>query len=151
MPDSTLLIVAAADHEPYIVFEALDATGYLEPDWLPWAANPVLYPIEEYVADCMLLQNIRITRDDVLTYYRRQGVTHIALLPSAEEQSKFLLFGERKFSLGIVAYFCATLNKYRFMHCERTGDVVATWIDGMQDEWGLSAGIGLQEKGTTYH
>lgn len=149
--DATILIISAAENDPYVVCELQEQQGFVELDWLPWKANPILYPVEDLIADCLMTKNIKVERKNALDYYRNQGVTHVVMLPSSQRyQGRFLQFGEAQFQLGIVLYWCAAHNKYRLLHCGATADMLAAWIDGMQEVWGLDASIRLQEENSPH-
>lgn len=152
--NSTLLIVSAGDKDPYVVMEAQDKDNFVNgAEWLPWRPKPVLYQIEDFIGDCLMMKNVRKVHDNVLGWYREQGITHVVALPSEEPyQGPSLLFGpSNEFQLAIVMYWCAAHNKYRLMHCGESADLVAAWIDGMQEVWGLDASAGLQKENATHH
>lgn len=156
--DATLLLVTPSEPEGIMVLESEDKSGMLdELDFIPpnysVTMKPLLYPIEDYVADVMLLPGYTI-KPETLDVFRRDGVTHVALLSLNYESDVSMRFDTSIFTMGFVVYYCAAHNKYRLLHCTQCAAVVAGWLTDMQPQWGMENGPvsgAVQEKGQTYH
>lgn len=139
-----------------VILESEDKSGMLDDlDFIPpvYAMTPLLYPIEDYMADLMLLPGYTVNAD-AREAYRRDGVTHIALLSLNLDSDVSMRFDTGIFTLGFVVYYCAAHNKYRLLHCAQCASCMAGWLTDMQPQWGMENGPvsgAVQEKGQTYH
>lgn len=142
------------DKAGQVILESENHTGMLDDlDFIPpeyqATMKPLLYPIEDYVGDLLLRPQYQI-KPDSLDTYRKDGVTHIALLSLAYDGKK-ARFGAGEFSLAFVIYYCAAHNKYRLLHCTSCATCVSAWIVDMQPEWNLYESRGLQKARPSYH
>jgi hypothetical protein len=151
MLNATLMVVAPSEDEPFITFESVDKSGYVDNYFLPWPEKRVLYPIRDYIADCLLIPGIRARNKKIMEYYDAKGITHICLLPADEPTGAEWWFDDTKFPLGFLVYWCEKLEKYHLFYDHKTADVAARWIETMQAEWGQDEGFRLQEANETYH
>lgn len=123
----------------------------LKADLLPEAWNGEykvhLYPIEEFVADCLLRPAEFAMKDNARELFAEEGITHVALLESniIPPDSQSWTFGKDKISgISLIVNYCAEREKYRALHCIGCGSVLAAWASVMQGEW--NEGLGLQSK-----
>lgn len=151
--NNTIVVFEAGGHSVFLehptqsgVLDAQDLLGKIGFDGLT-------YRIEEYLSDVIQLGFNVIP--NAMDSYRRDGITHIALLAShGPENSEFFWFGaQRIFNGGVICLYSEGTNEYRYMHCENCCAVAADWAVRMQQEWGMNGveSLGLQEKGQTYH
>lgn len=155
---TTLLMMIPSEAEGVVVLESeetvamIDNLEFIPPAYLK-TMKPMLYPIEDYVADLMQLPGYKIDLK-ALEAYQKDGVTHIALLSLDYKSDVSMRFDSGTFTLGFIVYFCAAHNKYRLLHCVQCAGCIAGWLTDMQPQWGMENGpVGgaVQEKGQTYH
>lgn len=158
MLDDSVVIAIYAAGDPRAVILAneeqhgmLDTLDFVPPDLLD-DMKPLLYPIEDYVSDLMLLPGYRITKS-ALDVYRKDGVTHLAFLSFDDGTATTIKFGGNAVKLGYILYFCAAHNKYRLLHCVQCAVCITRWLEDMQPEWGMKNAFGgaVQKEGKTYH
>lgn len=151
---ASLLMIVPSEQEGMVLMEAEEKSGMIDDlDFIPpqyqASMKPLLYPIEDYIADLMILPGYQVNKD-TLGVYRNDGVTHIALLSLAHE-GKSMMFGAADFTLGFIVYYCAAHGKYRLLHCANCASAITGWLADMQKEWELNAGRGFQKARSTYH
>lgn len=153
--DTFLLMIVPEEVQGSVLMESEDKSGFIDDlDFIPpqyvATMKPLLYPIEDYVADLMLLPGYKVS-DKTLGVYRNDGVTHIAMLSLDYPEGKKMMFGAADFSLGFIVYYAAAHNKYRLLHCATCAGCISMWLADMQKEWELNAGRGLQKARSSYH
>jgi hypothetical protein len=157
--DATLVMVSPTEPvHAFTVMESADKQGTLDdlsfipPDLLA-DMKPLLYPIEDYVADLMLLPGY-IVAAETLDVYKKDGVSHIAVLSLPYEGAGDpWKVGADDFKLAFVVYYCESLGKYRLLHCTQCASAICGWLGDMQKEWGRKDAFGgaIQKNGQTYH
>jgi len=157
--NSTLILALpsrAPDH--WQVYECDKMEGMIqELDFIPpelrGQEQLFYYAIEDYVADLMLLPGYRIDPQMALADFRKDGITHIAVLSMPNSDPATMRLAHNVFQLGYIVYYCAAHNRYRLLHCENCAATIRSWMDDMQNEWGSLYAVGgaVQKKGPPYH
>jgi hypothetical protein len=108
-----------------------------------------LYPIESHVSE-MLLDEDWFLSPDLLEDYRKEGVTHVALLESKlkPDGSTPFYFSEHEIKhISLMVLWCG--DHYRSIHCKSCCHAMAAWMSNMQGEW--DASLGTSKRPRTLH